>query len=209
MTPLRAWLSSVVVVIVVATAAAPAHAQFFRNNSLGPQVGWLGLGTTFDPLLGPAWNIHDNPTLGVDWKLALPLDGLRLDNQLALGGSSVRISDVANIEPIFSLSWSIGIRYDFLVERLRPFVSAHVQYLQIIPFTAAPAIATNSLLGNKPFWVGPRLGGGVEYIFADEMSIALEVGATAFLGLNTPPPGGAQSFILPAALARLSYNIYF
>jgi hypothetical protein len=188
--------------------ASPAQAQFFRNQGVSFSAGWLGLGTTWDGLTSQKlWNIHDQGALGAGYFTAIGYN-LWLDAAASIGASTTRITE-ADFEPIFSFNLSTGLRYNFLEERLRPFVSGHIHYLQIIPVTANPPIPTNAFLGNAPFWVGGRAGGGVEYIFADEMSVLLELNVGGFVGANTPPPNGPQTFVLPAATGRLGYQIYF
>jgi hypothetical protein len=201
--------SLLLVAVVVALAAAPSRAQFFRNQGVAFSAGWQGLGSTWDAAAGaPLWNIHDQVTLGAGYFSALGYN-LWFDSLVQLGASTVRISDQANGEPIFSLGVSPGIRYNFLEERFRPFVSAHIHYLQIIPVTAAPAIPRNTFLGSAPFWVGARAGLGAEYIFGDEQSFLLEATMAGFVGANAPPLNGPATFVLPASTARLAYLVYF
>lgn len=197
--------------VTVATAlfAAPTEAQFFRNQGVAFSAGWLGLGTTWDQAFkSQLWNIHDQPTLGAGYFTALGYN-LWFDSQVSLGGSTVRVTSEKNGEPIFSLGVSPGVRYNFLEERFRPFVGAHLHYLQIIPTTAAPDIPRNTFLGLAPFWVGARVGAGAEYIFADEQSFLIEANMAGFVGANAPPTGGPATFVLPASTARLAYLVYF
>jgi hypothetical protein len=197
------------VALVVTCSSAPAQAQFFRNQGVAFSAGWLGLGSTWDAVAGaPLWNIHDNVTGGAGYFSALGYN-LWFDSLVQLGVGMVRISNQQNGEPIFSLGVSPGIRYNFLEERFRPFVSAHIHYLQIIPVTAAPPIPVNTFFGNAPFWVGARAGFGAEYIFVDEQSVLLELNMAGFVGANAPPLNGPTTFVLPASSARLAYLVYF
>jgi hypothetical protein len=197
------------VALVVAFSSAPARAQFFRNQGMSVSAGWLGLGSTWDAAFeSKLWNIHDQATLGAGYFTALGYN-LWFDSHVALGASTVRVTREVNGEPIFSLSVSPGLRYNFLEERFRPFFGAHLDYLQIIPVTAAPDIPRNTFLGNAPFWVGLRAGLGVEYIFADEMSVLLEANMAGYVGANAPPQNGPATFVLPASTARLAWLVYF
>jgi hypothetical protein len=81
--------------------------------------------------------------------------------------------------------------------------------LQVIPVTENPPIPVNTFLGNAPFWVGARGGGGVEWVFADELSLLLELNVGAFVGANDPPPNGSRTFVLPASTGRLGILVYF
>jgi hypothetical protein len=212
----RLFLFGIAIVVGLAFSQ-PAHAQY-RNQGIQGNVGYLGLGSLWEAALGPVWNMHDQPTLGAGHTLALGYN-LWFDNTVAIGGGVIKISAADQLEPVFSLNISTGLRYQFLEEKFRPFISGHIHYLQIIPATEAPPVPTNGFLGSAPFWVGGRFGGGAEYFFADEMSLMAELTLAAFFGLNTPPciptGGGScevigqQSFILPATVARVSVFVYF
>ena len=200
--------SLVVVAVVLACVApaAPANAQFFRNNAFSFDVGWQGMGSTFDAIAGDKlWNINDQVTLGAGYATALGYT-LWLDAHASIGVSTVRITDL-DIEPIVTLNIWSGIRYNFLEEDLRPFVSVAGQYLQVV--TASNNIPLNALFGNAPFWVGARVGGGVEYFVVDDQSLLLDAQIAAYFGANSPPPGGIASLVLPATLVRVGYQIYF
>ncbi len=196
------------IVLVSVLASAPAHAQF-RNGGIQVSAGWLGLGTLVDPLLGPSWNIHDQPTLGAGYQMAIGYNLWFEVIHASIGASWVRISSLDVIEPVFSFSVASGLRYNFLEEKFRPFISGHLHYQHLLAVTENAPIPTNTLLGNAPFWLGVRLGGGVEYFHADEQSLMLLGGVMVFTGLNAPPPGGQQSFVLPSYLLRFSYQVYF
>ena len=191
--------------------AAPAEAQFFRNNGIGVQFGWKGLGSTFDGLTGQKiWNTTDQATVGMGYYQALGYQLWFDILQAEIGMGAERIApEGRDIAPIFSFSATTGVRYIFLEERFRPFIGAHVQYLQILPVAADPDIPINALTGNAPFWVGLRLGGGVEYFFGDDISLIAGLHLAGFAGLNEPPKNGLQSFILPQASGGLNLNIYF
>ena len=197
----------VVLALVCGFSAAPAHAQFYRNNGISFQGGWLGLGSTFDGALNAitgqpkSWNVVDQPTLGIGYFSAIGYS-MWFDNQVALGGSVERITVGTQQKPVFSLSVSSGLRYNFMDERVRPFLSAHVLYLQLINVANAD-LPQNLLLGGQPFWVGLQGGGGLEWIFGDEQGVQIEAAMVGLIGFNK------TGFLLPAATARLSYNVYF
>ena len=199
-------LRALVVVAVVFACAAPAQAQFFRNNAFSFDVGWQGMGTTFDAIAGDKlWNINDQVTLGAGYATALGYQ-LWLDAHASVGVSTVRITDL-DIEPIVTLNLWSGVRYNFLEEGFRPFISVAGQYLQVV--TASTNIPLNALFANAPFWVGARVGGGAEYFFLEDQSLLLDAQIAAYFGANSPPPGGIASLVLPATLVRLGYQIYF
>lgn len=195
------------VVVVMAGWSAPAQAQFFRNNAFTVAVGWQGMGSTFDAIAGDQlWNINDQVTLGGGYTTAIGYD-FWYDLDVSIGLSTVRISD-QDFEPIIALNvFPGGIRYNFLDERFRPFLSGSVGTMVIV--TPSANIPSNDLFGGTPFWAGARAGGGAEYFFADDQSLLLDAQAVAFFGANRPPPGGLGSIILPATSVRLVYHIYF
>jgi hypothetical protein len=218
-----AWI--ILVASTVLQLALPARAQFRNQGIQAPNIGWLGL-STWDTLMhgGRAarqnldvpngvpefgWNLIDQPTVGAGYFFAVGYD-LWIDNQVAIGAFTTVTDQQSSRTPVLSLAASSGIRYNLLSERIRPFLSAHIQYLQLIALPAAGATAPipgNNFLGNTPFFVGLRPGGGVEWIFGNEMSLQAELGVIGFI---VPDPNrGLGGLFLPASLARLSYNIYF
>jgi hypothetical protein len=193
--------------------SAPAQAQFFRNNGLSVLVGWKGLGSTWDGATGEKiWNLSDQGTVGMGYFRALDYNWFWDVAQVEIGMGAERQVTGRDPGPMFSVSGTTGVRYNFLEERVRPFVSGHVQYLQIIPVTPNPEIPTNAFSDNFPFWLGARVGGGCEFFVVDEVSLLAHAGLTAFTGLNSPPPGaspGITNFLLPQANAGLTAHIYF
>ena len=67
---------------------------------------------------------------------------------------------------------------------------------------------TNALTGSSPFWVGLRGTGGIEYYLADEISLLFHLDAAGFVGLNTAPPGGTQTFVLPQFSGGVHVHFY-
>ena len=196
--------------LVVVVGAAPAGAQYFRNNGIGIQLGWKGLGSTIDGLTGlKIWNMTDQVTVGAGYFTAIGYNLWFDILQADIGIGSERIVSGREPGPIFSFSGTSGVRYQFLEERIRPYIGAHIQYLQIISVTPNPEIPTNALTGTAPFWVGLRGTGGVEYYLADEVSILAHLDLAGFVGLNSPPPNGAQTYVLPQVSGGLHANIYF
>ena len=196
--------------LVVVVGAAPAGAQYFRNNGIGIQLGWKGLGSTIDGLTGlKIWNMTDQVTVGAGYFTAIGYNLWFDILQADIGIGSERIVSGREPGPIFSFSGTSGVRYQFLEERIRPYIGAHIQYLQIISVTPNPEIPTNALTGTAPFWVGLRGTGGVEYYLADEVSILAHLDLAGFVGLNSPPPYGAQTYVLPQVSGGLHANIYF
>lgn len=159
------------------------------------------MGTTSDFInraYGTDWGATDQITLGVGYFRAMGYN-LWWDNQTALGFGGA-VTDGIYPKTAVSLNVSTGLRYNFLDEKHRPFVSGHIHYVQL--FNADPKyVPGNAALGGTPLWVGGRFGGGYEWFFAEEMSVQGEVNGVVFLNLDQPPK--------VSAIARLSYNVYF
>jgi hypothetical protein len=211
-------------ILVMATVVAlsfPARAQYRNQGVQLPNVGVIDLGTWDLVLnnghaarqnLGVAgaipdhgWNVWDQPTVGAGYFLALGYD-LWWDNQAAVGASTTVI-DVGNGTPILTLQISSGLRFNFSEDRLRPFAAVHLEYLWLIGVSsAAIPVPSNSFLSSNMF-LGLRPGGGVEWIFGDEVSFQAELD---FIGFLVPDKNRALGgLILPSSTLRLSYNIYF
>ena len=220
---LHGWMGSALV--VVAVAAAPAHAQFRNQGITLPEIGYLSLGT-FDLLLNqghpanqhldvrngapdPGWNLFDEPEVGVAYYHALGYD-LWGEVQVLLGAWTTVIDTGTKNTPVITVMTSPGVRYNFLEERVRPFVSVHLDYLQLFALANTGSVAPvpgNGFLGNNPFFIGVRPAGGVEWIFGDEQGLIFELGATAFL---VPDKNrGEGGLFLPAGVARVGYQIFF
>ena len=212
-----------VVIVVVGLAAPAAHAQF-RNQGVDFHLGWIGLGTWDRVLHGgsPArqnigvgapeagWNLTDEPTLGAGYFHAIGYQAW-WDFQVGLGAFTTVIDDGDKLSPVITLNTSLGIRYNFLEERFRPFIAGHIHYLQLLAFpSVAKAIAPvpgNGFLGNDPLFFGLSPSGGVEWVFGDEQSLSLEVGIQGYLVPDADR--GLGGLFLPSSTARVAYLIYF
>jgi hypothetical protein len=212
------------VIIALSLWSSRADAQFFRNQGVQlPNVGWLGL-ASWDRVINngaaagandPGWNIWDQPTLGAGYFRAIGYQ-LWFEGQAAVGASTTVISNAENNgQPVITLQISTGVRYVFLEERIRPYLGAHIEYLQLIALAGTDAagnavtaeIPGNGFLGNTPFFVGLRPCGGVEWVFGDEMALQFELGLVGFLVPDQDR--GLGALFLPASVGRLAYNIYF
>lgn len=198
-------LRFLMVAVVVFCCASPASAQYFRNSAFSVKAGWLGLGSTWDNATRQKiWNMSDEGVIGAGANFAIGYN-LWLDSSAMIGGGQLVIPDPQEI--LFTLGIDTGLRYNFLDEKVRPFVAGHIQYLQVV--TPSAQIPGNAFFGNAPFWIGARVGGGVEVFVIDDQSLMAEVTINGYIGANTPPPGGIATFVLPAGSGLLSYQIYF
>jgi hypothetical protein len=185
--------------------AQPAKAQFRNNGMQFPHVGWQAMGTSTDWFNGVfgsqnRWNVSDQALLGVGYFRAIGYN-LWFDSQVTIG-LGTGINTGVNIAPVLSQATSVGLRYNFLDEKHRPFIAGHIQYILLLYDPAVvQGVPINPLL-EQSLWVGPRLGGGYEFFFAEEMSLQVEAGAIFYLSLAALP--GQLS-----GTVRLSYNFYF
>ena len=194
---------------VVVGHATPAKAQF-RNNGLQFNLGWMGLGSTENLIrsnVAPGspdklWSMNDQATFGVGYFRAIGYE-LFWENQTVIGlGEAISNQANANIgTAVVSLNVSTGLRYNILDERHRPFLSGHIQYLQVLNPT--PELLGNDTLGGVALWVGARVGGGYEWFFGDEMSVMGELNGVLYADLLS------SAIVKPSAIGRLSWNVYF
>lgn len=187
-------------------ASADTPLTFDQNGNVltrGRSDGW---GTTHHLFVGSGYFRALGYNLWLDIQLNVGIGGPNLtDNSGRLFG---------NFQPVISVVTMSGIRYNFLDEEHRPFISAHVLFLYM-PNTQGSAVRKNEFLANQSLWVGPRLGGGYEWfflptlrkmgtdidIFYDEMSLIAEGGVALSIDLAGIP--------LVSQVAKVSYNIYF
>lgn len=193
------FLPTVLVAAFVFSVALPAAAQF-RNNSFQFEIGAMGFGTTSDFVLrevGAEWTISDQLTIsagGMRWIAGnLWYDG---DATVGVGQG---IATGAGFAGVFSASTSQGLRYNFLDEKHRPFVAAHLVVNSLFaPFALAAPPPANTILGQS-LWIGGRVGGGYEYYIWDEVSIQGEFNVIGYVDI---PPKSSWT-------ARFGANIYF
>jgi hypothetical protein len=204
--------SLALVVVLMCAAATTAHAQYFRNAGVRGHVGWLGLGSSMDGLFNKKlWNATDQVTFGATGFYSIGYNTW-YEATAVLGFGGVRIASPGVPNPVvISLQVDLaGFRYMFLEERFRPYVAAGLPVMTLFGNAFPGDLPANSFLGSAPIWIGGRVGGGIEYIFGDEMSLNLDVGVTGFFGLgNAPPINGDFSAVMPATQAKLGFNIYF
>jgi outer membrane protein len=180
---------SLTLAVAVSLFATAAQATSFANRGIG-----LGLGYTRI--------ITDDRTVP-EWAIPLWLEGsyyaesgfdvyLRVPVALA----SVRIGaptpDGAGI--VVAMGGQFGVRYLFLEETLRPFVSLHLSGIYVIRPTNNDVTIGSNLL------VGPGVGAGVEYFIADSISLQARGFFDWFIALNSP-----QRFSLGGTVTVATY----
>jgi hypothetical protein len=209
----RAWRRVLQVALLAMVMMSPAaSAQYLRNQSMHFGLGWQALGTTWDAILGDRyWNVTDQPLIVTGYSMAIGYQTF-FDLQATLGGGFIKAFDGTDAPPVFSFSVSPGLRYNFLEERIRPFVAGYIDLpFSVVDLTNSPFVPRNLVLAGAPaLWAGLRAGGGVEWIALDEVGFQIDLTMAGYLGLlNQAPQGGRTSVVLPSTSARLLTNVYF
>ncbi len=157
----RGTMRTLLCALGLATAllgSLPAHAQF-ANNSLGLSVGYMKF---------------DDAT-GLDNALFLGLEGgLYIESGFELV-SLTKISfpkDPGTDKRVIGLAPSIGLRYLFLEEELRPYAGADLSYLFV--FKSA---TTSQYVG-----LGPNAG--IDYFVSDSVSLGVRGQYNFYFNLN-------------------------
>ncbi|XXF76014.1 hypothetical protein P2318_23535 [Myxococcaceae bacterium GXIMD 01537] len=138
--------------------ASPAHAQF-ANRSLGISGGYLGF----------------NRTAGLDSGAYLGLDAsLYIESGFELV-SLTKIAfplDPGTNKRVIGLAPSVGMRYLFMEESIRPYLGADLSYLLVFKADTTPQYVG----------VGPNLG--VDLFISESVSIGARAQYNFYLALN-------------------------
>jgi outer membrane protein len=139
--------------------AAPAHAQF-ANRSLGLSLGYMdfhrtaGLDEAFFLGIDASLYIENGFEVVSLSKIALPKDTTDPENNRVVG-----------------LAPSLGLRYLFSEESLRPYLGTDISYLVIFKESVS------NLVG-----IGPNVG--VDFFVSDSVSVGLRGQYNFYLALN-------------------------
>lgn len=138
--------------------AAPAHAQF-ANRSLGLSAGYMNFNNTA--------SLNSTVFLGFDASLYVE-SGFEVVSLTKLSFPYDPISE----KRVVGLAPSLGIRYLFLEEGIRPYIGADLSYLHIFKDS-----------GEQNFFgVGPNAG--VEFFVSDSISLGARAQFNAYLSLD-------------------------
>lgn len=164
--------------LAVLAVAGEAHAQF-ANRSIGLQAGYLGLN-----------NVAGNE---LDFGIPIGLDGsLYIENGFeVVGGAGIMVvHDGILHQNILALDGpSLGIRYLFLQETVRPYLGLDLSYLHLF----GAAVATADFVGLAP-------NGGLDFFVTDSVSVGFRIRFNLYISLNA-------FWYAPAA--NLAVNTYF
>jgi outer membrane protein len=144
--------------VVALFSAAPAHAQF-ANRSLGLSAGYMNFNGTA--------SLNSTGFLGFDASLYIE-SGFEV---VSLTKISFPMDPISG-RRVIGLAPSLGIRYLFLEESIRPYVGADISYLHVF-----------KPQGNSNFiGVGPNAG--IEFFVSDSISLGARAQYNAYLSLE-------------------------
>lgn len=145
--------------VVALLGAAPAHAQF-ANRSLGLSLGYMdfqrtgGLGDAFFLGIDASLYIESGFELVSLSKVAFPKDAADPNEKRVVG-----------------LAPSVGLRYLFLEESIRPYLGTDLSYLIVFKESVSNFVG-----------LGPNAG--VDFFVSDSVSLGLRAQYNFYLALN-------------------------
>ncbi|MFY0574350.1 outer membrane beta-barrel protein [Cystobacter fuscus] len=139
-------------------AAAPAHAQF-ANRSLGLSAGYMNFNNT--------QSLSETFFIGFDASLYIE-SGFEVVSLTKLTFPYDPISD----QRVVGIAPSLGVRYLFLEESIRPYLGADLSYLHVFK----PAGDSN--------YVGLGPNAGLDFFVADSISLGVRAQYNFYLALN-------------------------
>ncbi len=183
-------LSTCVMVLgLLAATEANAQAGSFANRSLGLGVSGFGI-------------LGAGESVGIDWGIPITLEGafyiesgfevfLRIPLMFALQKFGFNTPDGKGI--VIASGGQFGLKYMFLEESIRPYVTLHLAGLYFI----RDAMQANGL---PNFFIGPGLGAGIDFFVAESVSLGVRGYLDMYVTLNVPP-----NFALGAGAAVTTY----
>ncbi|MCA3016427.1 MAG: hypothetical protein INH41_28935 [Myxococcaceae bacterium] len=178
---------------------APAHATSFANRGIGLGVGYMRVLT--DVRTVPEWAVPlwlegsyyaEN---GFDVYLRVPIALA----QVSLGIPPATAEMPAGMAGlVVAMGGQFGVRYLFLEETVRPFVSLHLSGIYVLRPTNDTVTTGSNLL------IGPGAGAGVEVFVSDSISLQARGFADWFVGINCGS-SNCQSFSLGGSLSASTY----
>lgn len=170
--------------------ASAAHATSFANRGLGIGLGYMRILTddsSVPDFAVPLWfegSYYAENGFDVYARIPLALASVKIGANTASGAGLV-----------VATGGQFGIRYLFLEESFRPFVSVHLSGIYVIRPTAQGGISVGDNL-----LAGPGVGAGMEYFVGDSVSLQLRGFFDWFIALNSP-----QRFSLGGTLTASTY----
>lgn len=171
----KTFSSWVVLVGVLFAAQAHASASFANRN--------LGLGVSGFAIVG------DSTAIGIDWGVPITLEGgfyidsgFELFLKVPLLFAQQKFGVTQNDGPgiVIASGGQFGVRYLFLEESIRPYVSLHLAGLYFIRDEKLNAGRLNN------FFAGPGAALGVDFFVGESISLGIRAYTDMYLTLNKP-----------------------
>jgi len=170
-------------------SASAAHATSFANRGLGLGFGFMRIfadDSTVPDFAVPLWlegSYYAESGFDVYVRIPLALANVKIGAPTASGAGLV-----------VATGGQFGVRYLFLEETIRPFVSVHLSGIYVLRPTQNGVDIGSNLLA------GPGVGAGVEYFVGDSVSLQLRGFVDWFISLNGP-----QRFSVGGTLTASTY----
>jgi outer membrane protein len=187
--PMAKKLSTCVLVVgLLAATEASASASFANRN--------LGLGVSGFGIVGAMTN-----GIGIDWGIPITLEGgfyiesgfevfLRIPLLFAQQKFGVTAGGGPGI--VLASGGQFGVKYMFLEESIRPYVTLHLAGLYFIRDSAA--------VGLNNFFIGPGTSVGVDFFVGESISLGARAYVDMYVTLNVPP-----NFAIGGGIAANTY----
>lgn len=193
--PMAKKLSTCVLVVgLLAATEANASASFANRN--------LGIGVSGFGIVGAMTN-----GIGIDWGVPITLEGgfyiesgfevfLRIPLLFAQQKFGFNTADGKGI--VLASGGQFGIKYMFLEESIRPYVTLHLAGLYFIRDGAALMAMSGVNLNN--FFIGPGTSFGVDFFVGESISLGARGYVDMYVTLNVPP-----NFAIGGGIAATTY----
>ncbi len=174
------------IVLALLLFAPTVFAQAFGNNIMQlPSVGFLQV---------QSFGVDNQVAIGAEYSGAIGYQTWWFA-ETAVGFG--KAGDPGEKRTIASAHGALGVRYYFTNQIFRPFISGSLNYLQFIGKAQTLWFEHN----YTPIWIGLKPAAGLEWQFAQEMSVQLEASYGIFVNFSDP--------FKHTFAGKLSYNLYF
>ncbi len=169
-------LSTWVLVVGLLCGTQAFASASFANRNLGLGVGGFGI-------------VGNSTAVGIDWGVPITLEGgfyiesgfevfLRIPLLFAYQKYGVTADDGPGI--VIASGGQFGLKYMFMEESIRPYVTLHVAGLYFI----RDEKLNNGRLNN--FFAGPGVSGGVDFFVGESISLGVRTYVDMYVTLNKP-----------------------
>lgn len=169
---MRKTFSSWVVAVVLLAASQASATASFANRNIGLGVSGFGI-------------VGDSTAVGIDWGVPITLEGgFYIENgfeiflKVPLMFAQQKFGVTANDGPgiVIASGGQFGVRYLFLEESIRPYVSLHLAGLYFI--------RNDARLNN--FFAGPGVALGLDFFVGESISLGIRGYSDLYITLNKP-----------------------